>query len=196
LQKICSNIAVNPNSTFSKTVPKTDDAFEGTLKDCPYTEVILSDLGFRNEEQVYVLTEPNPSMALKFEEELGQLIEQELCKTSIFLAVKDVQSRNDNRDAVRVVKLLSKSFQNVLKDPQATKYHRLLLRKLLGQQLKGGLRLLSALELKINTENETVEFPYPFPRGLLRVQHIYSVFEMCAQNLGLQSEAKGFSTLD
>lgn len=188
LQKIASNVVVNPNAIFSKTVPKNDEVFFGTLKDCPYTDVILQELGFQEGENAYLLPYPNPSVASKIENELKNMIENELVHTKIYTSLSDVKSKNEIRDAVRVSKLLDKSFQNVLRDPHATKYHRLLLRKLLGKQLKGGLSLLASLELSVNNENETVEFVYPFPRGVTRIERIFAVLEMSIQKLCLSSD--------
>jgi hypothetical protein len=187
---------VNPNSLLAKKIPKSDDIYEGTLKDCAYTELILQELGFKDEEFCYVLYSPDIAKAQQVEVELGEIIEHELPLTSVFLSIKEVQSKNEISDVIRVLRLLSKSFQNVLSDPHASKFHRLLLRKLLGKQLKGGLRLLSVLELKVNIETETVEFPYPFRRGVIRLERISALLEMSIQKLGLKSQSIELASFD
>jgi hypothetical protein len=191
LQKIASNMSVNPTAIFSKTVPTADETFEGTLKDLPETDIVLTDLGFVKKESLYhIQGEVDVRYATRVEKDLEGLIEKELENTKIYQSIAEIKEKNELGPCRRVLKLLKKSFENVVADPHATKFHRILLRKLFGSKFPAGLKLLAALELEVQTESETVVFPYPHPKGVVRLERISSVLDMSMKRFGLdQSDA-------
>eukprot|EP00475_Leptophrys_vorax_P001090 TRINITY_DN1056_c0_g1_i4.p1 TRINITY_DN1056_c0_g1~~TRINITY_DN1056_c0_g1_i4.p1 ORF type:complete len:652 (-),score=183.45 TRINITY_DN1056_c0_g1_i4:633-2588(-) len=190
LEKIASNLSVNPTAIFSKTVPTTDEMFQGTLLDVAETDIVLSELGFVKNGDMYVIQgEVDIRLAVRVEKDLAELIDQEIAKTKIYLAVVEAKEKNDLSACKRVVKLLRKSFENVIADPHASKFHRILLKKLLGAKFPAGMKLLDAVGLQLQKESETVIFPYPHPRGVVRLERILAVLDLSVKKLGLdQSE--------
>lgn len=193
LEKIASNLAVNPSSKFSRTLPVSDETFEGTLKDIFECDIVLSELGFVKKEHMYVIEGiVDVQKSILIEKDLHHLIAEEIRTTRIYQVLEEIKEKNEIASVCRVLKLLKMALENVVRDPHATKYHRILLKKLFGAKFPGGLRLLESLGLELHAESQTVIFPYPLPRGVIHLERVLSIFDLSIKQLGLEAAPSEF----